>query len=160
MKAAFMDKTRLERKSITSFKMEQLNERPEQMAVQLSLSVSDEELKLEYGKDDYMDIRITVYIRISDHQHPDFDLKSRCEEAEVFRCELEIRLLILIVEDIKLKSPVAEEYTHELLSLVYDDFRFIIEDSICRTDFRGLYLPIDFREVLQGSSVTKSTTPD
>lgn len=160
MKAAFIDKTRVERKSIVSLKMEQLGPRPENMAVQLGLSIKDEQAKLEYAAGEYLNLRIRLDLHISDHDHPDFNPQKMCKEGEVFFCQLEIQLLIKIIAGLKLKNPVAEEYTHELLSLTYDDFRFIIEDSVSRSDFRGFYLPIDFREVLQGSTLTRMDSSD
>ena len=148
MKASFIDKFILTKKVIVDLNIEQLDARPEAMGVFLSLSLYDLVKSLSYDVGEKLRIKVGLSINMYDHEYDGFDPAEPDDAAAVFKCRLSMLMEAEIAQKVEFEKLPTELYTTELLSLIYDDFRLIIEDAIGKSDFRGFHLPIDFRQLL------------
>ncbi|MDH7943856.1 hypothetical protein QGM61_08480 [Pseudohongiella sp. SYSU M77423] len=149
MKASFIDKIRLEKKVLTRFNLEQIQPRPKHMAVYLMLNIADENYQEKYSIDDNLSILFTLNFDMHDHDHHNFDSENPSRDSLALSGKIQVRMVARFREGFEPKAPIGETYVVEILSLVYDDMRIIVEDAIWKTDYRGFALPVDFRELLE-----------
>ena len=153
MRASFIDKIRLKKKSLTEFTMEQKQERPERLGIHMGLllqdNLDDDTHVFEGGSE--LDVKISLKFSMYDFEHPEFQQEDPSDEAKVFDCKVSMRLLAIFRDDLEIEKgmQLVEEYAQEILSLTYDDFRIIVDENVSKTDFRGFQLPLDFRELLE-----------
>ena len=110
------------------------------MQVSLSINLDDHNIGPEFSKKDEASITVLLDLSI-------FEASSG-KKGHLANFHIEVEMRFVFLRKMTLNRSLTAEFPEELLSLVYDDFRFIVEANINRTAFQGLNLPVDFRSAL------------
>ena len=135
-------------KYISNLKIHKHGERPEKMSVSLNFTLNDNDALSQYKKGERHKFNIAIELKISEFQD---DIQNLKEAEILLEAKVEIELVIEFIKNFKSEDKIAETFFNELLSLSYDDLKLVLESNIGRTAFRGFYMPVDFREILNYS---------
>lgn len=140
MSKKFIDNIILLSKDVVHLSFEKYADKStEEMQVTLTINMNDNEPRKEFLEGDEPSINVTLDLEIRD---------AAGEQKSLFKFHANILMKVRFSKKMTFKKSIASDYPAEILSLVYDDFRFIAEESINRTTFRGFSLPVDFRSAL------------
>lgn len=160
MHKQFINLVRLSSKELVALSIEKKADRPKRLAVVMQISIdTPDNARKSFSNGDKFPFTIEVNLKMFDQDfinenvsdEESFDPATSADFS--FKCDCKIYIEVAFKQDETYKSSLAPQFSEELISLAYDDFRIIIEDSINRTSYRGFYLPQDFREILHSSDV-------
>lgn len=155
MKKKFVDNVLVYSKDLVELEISQLNSRPQRLVVGLTLTIEDLNEKEEVlSPGEMLHYLVSLKIRMydADNVDPEKQIQEPVDEDKALVMEGTIDLGLQVVNEIRVKKSLAEEYQVEILSFVYDDLRIILEENISKTTFRGFRFPSDFRMVLQSNT--------
>lgn len=161
MSKKFIDKVALKSKELVSLTLEKKEDRPKKKSVVLQIKIHAEDNdEKSFSKGEViaflLEMNVQMYSRDPrEGEDAEQEIEEREERQEdlCFQCDAEIEVKLQFQEDSKYKETLLPQFAEEIVSLAYDDFRIIIEDSINRTSFRGFYLPDDFRDIASKENV-------
>ncbi|WP_237133775.1 hypothetical protein [Pseudohongiella sp. O18] len=153
MKTGFIDNLLLVEKSLCLVDIEQLSEKAETVAVRIGFMIKDEDELCSANVGDKLEYVVGVRVQMADADH-EFDPESSITDDDpelLFRAEVRFRLVLSVTKKIECDDPMPKAYTAEIMSLVYDDIRVTLEDIFNKSQYRGFYLPVDFRTALKSA---------
>lgn len=146
MSKKFIGNIRLLRKELVSLSIQKLADKPADVILHatLTFNMNDNGAGTEFQKDDEMRINMLLDLDIRGPAQPKGE-----STRSLFRCNADIEMQVVFQKKMTFETSVTADYPEELLSLVYDDFRLIVEANMGRTAYRDFGLPVDFRSAVQ-----------
>lgn len=147
----FIDQVKLVSKELKELNVNRKLDRPHHLSMLGNILIAAEKSdKKSYEAGEIFPVSVEVKIKMYDPGAIPDDEKLDISSFEdyCFMCCCKVEMILSFMQQSSYEKDILPQFSEGIVSLVYDDIRIMIEDSINRTSYRGFYLPVDFRDIV------------